>query len=115
MSTHLLEELRRHPAQVSIGGLLVGQVAKPAPVTSGDAVTVTLPVFNPSGPDNPNPTVPTFEIVAWRPHYTVAGDGTVTEVFPAAGDACLVAFDNNGQLWLLDWTATYAFPAGDQS
>lgn len=110
-----MEEVRKHPSQVSIGGLLVGQVAKPAPSSSSDALTVSLPVFNPAGPDNPNPTVPTFEIVAWRSHYTVAVAGTVTEVFPAAGDACLVAFDNNGQLWLLDWTPSYAFPAGDQS
>jgi hypothetical protein len=112
--SHLHEEIRRHPLHVGIGGLITGQVAKPAPTAPGDAVRVTIPAFNPTMSDNPNPARHAFDVVAWRPHYTVAVDHTVTAVYPAAGDACLLAVDSNGQLWLLDWTTGYQWPASDE-
>lgn len=67
---------------------VVSAVIETAPVGLGDELRVTLPSFDP---------LQAFEISFWMPRGTD---------IPSVGDQGLVAFDENGEPWLIGWQPT---------
>jgi hypothetical protein len=105
--SHLHQEIQRHPANVSVAGVLQGVISK-APGGAGKAAGVVLRAMSSAGLVT-QPTLqamiavgtPEFPTALWEPHPGAnPGDA---QTFPAVGNLCLVVFDDTGVPWIIAW------------